>query len=204
MENLLVILSVFILYLLVQSLVINGIFISAKGSEGTLPDGSIEKSEMIFYPIYRFLNQYTVKKMYFTLSVIKSLVGSNWPEVPGALIKWNDTYSDRFAITLTGITAFNLDSLKKWAEMYLGAKIFYDAEENTISFYQNVTFYRFSKYLRKPIITCVICMASFWSIFLFLTPAICIFGFSVKIILIWVVDVFCVSYLNFLIFKPRK
>jgi len=193
----------FLIYLLIQALFINGVFISAKGKDTVLPDGTIEKGEMILYPIYRFLNQFTVEKVFYTLPVIQSKVGSNFPQITGGRIVW-DAASTQFKVILTPGQNLNIDALKTWAANLLEGNVFYDAGESTIGIYQNITFYKFSKYIRKPIISCVVCMASFWSIFLFLMPALFLFGVNYKIFLIWVVNVFCLAYLNYVIFKPLK
>lgn len=201
MELFLLLLS-FLIYLPIQSLAINGIFISAAGTTETLPDGTLAHSEMIFYRIYRYLNQSMLKKVGFTLDEIKKRTNV-FPIIAGATINWHDG-GPLFGLTPTPNQTLNLGALNAWAEAYLKGFVEYDADSQTIMIYQNIEVYRFSKYLRKPLLTCIICMASFWSIFTFLLPVIMIFGPHWIIFFIWVGNVFCLSYLNYVIFKPRK
>lgn len=190
----------FILYLPIQSLLINGIYISAAGRSETLPDGTVVGSEMILYPLYRFLNQQTQSPVFFSIKRIREL-SNKLPIVPWGTIDWTK-YDQAFVVTLNPGAEADLTSLKTWATAYLNAEVFY--QSNQLSFYQNIPHYKFSKYIRKPIITCIICMASFWSIFTFLIPVIYLFGWDLKILPIWIGNMFCVSYLNYVIFKPRK
>lgn len=201
-ELLFTLICCFILYLPIQSLIINGIYISAAGKSETLPDGTVADSEMILYPLYKFLNQQYQKRIYFTLEQIKAR-SANLPGISGGTINW-DTGAYTFKVLPSFVNSINVDSIRAWAEAYLSGKIDYDPDSDTIAFYQDETFYKFSKYLRKPIITCIICMASFWCILLFLIPVVCLFGFQIKILPIWIANTFCVSYLNYVIFKPRK
>lgn len=195
----LILLCCFLLYLVIQALLINGIYISAYGKTDILSDGSEAHSEMILYPLYRFLNQSHEEKIYFTKDRILAITCGNIPNT----FKVSETNTVLFSV----VGIYDNDrkkAIEQWADVNLHAKVNYYSAANTIEFYQFETVYMFSKYLRKPIITCVICMASFWSIFTFLLPVMLYFGFSFKIIPIWVVNVFCLSYLNFIIYKPRK
>lgn len=193
--------SAFLIYLLIQAIFINGVYISAAGKSETLPDGTGADSEMILYPLYKFLSQNTEKRIYYILPQIK-LRATTFPTIAGGVIKW-DTFGPYFYVAPTS-GEINIGALIAWADAYLGAKVEYDEAGRTVAFYKTEPQYKFSKYLRKPIITCVICMASFWSIFTFLIPVLIVFGFSFKILPIWIGNVFCLSYLNYVIFKPRK
>ena len=205
MSELLITVLLFLVYLLAQAFFINGIYISSKGSEGNLPDGTLEKSEMILYPFYRFLNQHSVKRVGFKFPELSKRVNEKFPLIEGGLIRWDDSQpTGWYSIIETGLVPLDLKALYHWAQTVLDAKIFYEATNKRFFIYQEVNVYKYSKYLRKPIITCVICMASFWSIFTFFIPGIIIFGLSFKILIIWIANVFCLSYLNFLIFKPRR
>lgn len=193
----------FLLYAIVQALIINGIFISASGSDITLPDGTVLGSEMILYPVYKFLNKSYDKAVGYTLTEINNRIKVPLPGITGGTIDWRGD-GPLFAVAPNPGQNIDPTSLKVWAAAYLHGALDYDEANQTIMFYQNVTFYRFSKWLRKPILTCIICMASFWSIFTFLIPVILIFGWHWQIIPIWVANMFCLSYLNYVIFKPRK
>jgi hypothetical protein len=209
MIDLLIAILLFLVYLFPQALLINGIYISAYGRTDILPDGKHADSEMILYPLYKFLNQNTAEKIYFTGEQLLKYNPMATYYKKGVIIK-NDALG---AYTFVFHEEFALvDALKLWATAYLNAETEYDQHSNTVSFYRYETVYKFSKYLRKPIITCVVCMASFWSIFTFLIPATLIFGIdsnflliiNIKIMAIWIANVFCLSYLNYLLYKPRK
>lgn len=202
MTAILITILAFFVYLFLQSLAINGLYISAAGKSETLPDGTTADSEMILYPLYKFLNQFTLNRIYCTMAFIKSRSAS-FPAIAGGIIQWTGD-GPVFAIIPTSGQTINIDALKSWASAYLNAQVEYDSTAHNFKLYQEVPEYRFSKYIRKPILTCVICMASFWSIFTFLIPVILVFGFSLKIIPIWIGDILCLSYLNYLIFKARK
>lgn len=204
---LLIEIATFLIYLYPQALMINGIYISAAGRSDTLPDGTSADSEMILYPLYKYLNQSTTDKMYFTFESLKSKGITNWASFTWGRVQWQEGIS-QLLIQNAG-QVLNIDALKTWATAYLNAKVTYNAADGTVMFYQDITKYKFSKYIRGPIITCVICMASFWSIFTFLLPVIFILP-KMKIFIpladifpIWIANVFCLAYLNFLIFKPR-
>lgn len=202
MTTLLLLTATFLIYLFIQALMINGIYISAKGTTDILPDGTTADSEMILYPLYKYLNQSIQQKVAFTLTVIKQRTNV-FPIIAGGTIHWIDDGPLFTLIPIPGQT-LNLAALNSWADAYLKGHIDYDEVNKTIMVYQDITVYKFSKYIRKPIITCIICMASFWSIFTFLIPVILIFGWSLKIIPIWIGNMLCLSYLNYVIFKPRK
>lgn len=209
MIELLIYILVFTVYLLPQALLINGVYISAYGRTDILPDGSHADSEMILYPLYKFLNQNKSEKIFYTNKRLLDLHPSL--EFKNCSLDFYNQGSSAVVFNvivgalLTKENGINLaeSELRTWAERELNAKTIYNTRKNTVAFYQYETRYKFSKYLRKPIITCVICMASFWSIFTFLIPAICYFGFDIKILPLWIANVFCLSYLNYLIYKSR-
>jgi hypothetical protein len=200
MEYLLIYILSFLAYLPVQSLFINGVYISSKDSDTVLPDGTVKKGEMILFPLYRYLNQTYTKRILFTYSQI----GKQTTKLPtdfGGVIQWEQTaFSGGFPIYST-LSNIDFKVIRDWAEAELNAKIFYNHLEKSLEIYKDVTFYKFSKYLRKPIISCVVCMASFWSIFTFLIPALLLFWNPLLIVIIWIGNVFCLSYLNYFIYK---
>ena len=79
-------------------------------------------------------------------------------------------------------------------------KWFYDGA--SFSFYKEFPQYRFSKYLRMPIIQCIKCMSSFWSTVLtFLPVMLYFFGFQWWILPLWIVNVFALTYVNKLLYR---
>lgn len=203
MGTLFLYLLAFLLYMVLQALFINGIFISSRGSDEVLPDGTVRHSEMILSWLNRYLNASSFRPVYFTLARITKIVSL---EVFIKAIVFERIYSienNEFKLKVIA-TESDLENIKNWADRVLNAKIFYNAEKNTVKFYQDIEFYRFSKYIRKPIIGCIVCMSSFWSIFMFLIPCFCYFGWHPIIFLIEIANVVCLSYLNYVVFKITK
>lgn len=58
-----------------------------------------------------------------------------------------------------------------------------------------------AKWILKPTIGCVRCMASVWGTLTFWPIVIFLFGFHVEQLFIFVVDVFVLVYLNFIYYK---
>jgi len=187
-------------YQLVQALFINGLFISAKGRTDKMPDGTLAHSEMILYPLYRFLNQTKI----FKIHIGKDKLEGKVPE--SIWISWTNFVKGKgYPICseneLTRCNVF--DSIRAWA-IGKGWEADFEGHVQWITIYKAEEDYRFSKYFRKPIITCVICMASFWSIFTFIIPVIYIWGFSFQVAALCLANIVSLSYVNYLIFKPRK
>lgn len=195
-------LIVSLLYLLIQSLFINGIFIAAHGSSSKYPDGSDDDSGMILYPIYKFLYR-TRKIRYFFVK--KMLDIRTVPKVDGVVIVWDDFWKD--GLIVRGFRVIgnpDLLPLEKWIREFYQGKMIYDKVNHRVAFYQDIDEYIFSKWVRKPILGCVICMASFWSIFTFVLPVNHFYGWNFHITLLWFADIISLAYVNFLIFKSLK
>lgn len=190
-----------IIYLLAQALFINGIFISAKGSTSKRADGTDDDSEMIFYPIYKYLHRTYPVKVYF---IRKMLDISTAPKNTGLEIKWDDFWKD--GLLVRGYKVVGSGSTLPWEtwirEFYQG-KMQFDQMNHRIAFYLEEDRYVFSKYIRKPVIGCIICMSSFWSIFTYALPVYHFYGWSWHITVLWFFDIVSLAYVNYLIFKNR-
>lgn len=194
-------LLVWLLSLLAQALFINGIYISAKGTSGKHPDGTSDDSEMIFYPIYKFLHR-TYKKKYFFIR--EMLDRTTLPKMEGVFIMWDDYFVDQFAVRgYRVIGEPNLNILRKWIKDFYQGDLVYDKVNHRVAFYKEKDVYVFSKWVVKPTFGCIICMASFWSIFIFVLPVHHFYGWNRYITLLWFADIISLAYVNFLIFKSR-
>lgn len=192
-------LIVWLLGLLAQALLVNGIYIAAKGSTTKFPDGTDDDSGMILYPIYKYLHQMKKKRYFFVRSMLDV---STLPKMDQVLIMWNDYFIDQF--TVRGFRVIgnpDLLLLEKWIKDFYQGELKYDNVNHRIAFYKDENVYRFSKWLRKPTFGCVICMASFWSIFTFVLPVHHFYGWSFDITLLWFADIISLAYVNFLVFK---
>lgn len=180
MENL-ILLTAYILFLFVQAIFINGIRISAVGETEILPDGSKRHGEMIFYPLYRFMTQKTYKKVFYS--------------------------GEEYSLLLTKILDFSKDSFNDKESLIKSLK-FIDSEIklesfDDMQFYKEIEFYKFSKYIRKPIIQCIICMASFWGIFTYWPLIAYLYGINIFTLILWVINTICLSYVNYLVYKKH-
>lgn len=181
---------IFIAYLVPQAMIINGIFLSASGYTETLPDGTQKDSEMILYPLAKYLSQHTIQKIYYQGEQFNELIQNIFNSYP----------------TLNGNTVGLTDDQKfLWLKQkYLIEQLFKVKVEITdlVRIYKEYPVYRFSKYIRKPIFGCVICMSSFWGIFLFLIPGLIVFHFDPLIAALYIPNTLCLAFLNYKIFKP--
>lgn len=177
-------LLVFLAFQIVQALFINGVKIAATGETEILPDGTEKDSEMILYPIYKFLCKKYKTTVYYENSQLNSLL-LKLETYLGANFNFADFPMETIEIQLQKVDPEIM--ITRNGEGYL--------------FYKYVEHYFYSKYIRKPIIQCIICMASFWGFFTYWVPAYFVFGITEFSILLWLINTICLSYSNYLIFK---
>jgi hypothetical protein len=187
------------LYLMLQSIFINGIFISSYGTSERLPNGKDLDSEMIFYPIYKWLHRQYIMKVPF--------IKENITLSPNISLNFKIDFDD---VTEKGFRVYSNDEgAGDWAiaagymQKYHNAKTYYDHTNRRILFYKEYEEYVVSKYLRKPTFGCIICMASFWSIFTFLIPVWYLYGMGFLQIILWFANIISLAYVNYLFFKKR-
>lgn len=184
-------------YLLLQSLFILGVRAAAKGGTEKLPNGKDKDSEMILYPILKFLTRVKQVPVYYSgielekvLKRIKRIDKKINLTAKGEHIQFETNNED-------------IDSFVENLE-----DVLYQIDENIIFEYQQGNIFRLykideqyvlSKYLRKPILQCPICMASFWSIFTYWIPMIYLFGTPVWLFYLGVADIAMLASLNWYI-----
>jgi hypothetical protein len=190
-----------ILFLFIQAIFINGIFISAKGKTTKRIDGTDDDSEMIFYPIYKFLHKTEKRRRYFAKEVLDT---TTFPRDNGLVVIWDDFWQDGFHVRGWRVVG-NGSTLpaENWIKEFYGGKMQYDQMNRRIAFYKEEDEYVFSKYLRKPLIGCIICMSSFWGGLTFCIVASIFFQWNIYTFLLLIADIISLSYVNFLIFKSR-
>ena len=192
--NLLLHVVLFIVYLFPQAMFINGAYLAAAGRSEIGPDGRVKDlSEMIFYPIRKYLEQHTKKAIYFSGEQLRLLLEEIFNTYP--------------ALSLSGVVELSQDDMIMWGKLKKNIENQFDLKiefryEKEIVFYREYTEYRFSKWLRKPTFGCIICMASFWGVFTFLIPAGFIFKFNAIVLLLYIPNTFCLSFLNYKLNKP--
>ncbi|MBD8349498.1 hypothetical protein [Dysgonomonas sp. HGC4] len=185
-------------YVLLQSLFIMGVWIAAAGETEVMPDGKDKDSEMILYPLKKFLMQSETKTVYFSGDQFTNLINKIQMVLPEVNLNVIDE-----ALFLNGERDNNTSFLNSLNSVLsqIDSQIKIRINNNAISFYKIYQEPRFSKYLRKPLIQCPMCMASFWSIFSYWIPVLCLFGFSFWYLYLGVINICCVSYCNFLLRK---
>lgn len=197
--SLLIWLVAYTFFMFLQAIFINGIKISASGETIKSPSGRDIDSEMILYPVKKYLCQFKMFPEYYSGPQLEDL------------LKKIEAKSFVSLNAVRGIYAVpaNLDHIVDWDKITrqlvsVDPEIKVDASDpEAVMFFKEMKAYRFSKYIRKPIIQCVICMASFWGFFTYWIPVYYAFGFSVETFILWIANTICLSFVNYLIFKDH-
>ena len=159
-------------YVLLQSLFIFGVRIAADGGTEKLPNGKDKDSEMLLYPLFKFLTRTKQVPVYYVglqLEILLKQLKRVRPDfdfsVDGEIIRLNNQ-GDVATPEMLETTLYQLEP-----------KILIDQnEDGSFRLYKTDEVFIVNKYLRKPIIQCPICMSSFWSIFSYWIPMIYLFG----------------------------
>lgn len=182
----------FILFLTLQSWFINGISTSAAGTTEKYPDGTDNDSEMILYPLKKWLTQSFTKKIYYSGDEFKKLWGDIRKKYYNSL---PSTESNGF-----NVWVFNADDkdqmmqvLKK-VEEEKGVKSEWNGRH--VQFYKEIRFAKYSKYVRKPIIECIKCMSSFWGTLTYWPTVLMALDFGWWMFGVWIADIVILSYVN--------
>jgi hypothetical protein len=193
--------TAWLLYLVVQASFINGIKFSAMGHTEIRPDGTEQDSEMILYPLSKFLLQKTYCKIFYTGDELKNRFAEIIGKVPN-LFSANITSSrilfssdDQYNYFLSALLNIK-NAQKPFVEI--------DFDEHGFGFYKSYEQYRFSKYIRKPIIQCIICMGSFYGLFTFLIPLLIITHFKLVVLPAYLVNTFMLAYVNKYLYKKAE
>lgn len=200
MEDILIkLILLFIIYLVPQAMIINGIFLAAQGSTEILPDGTEKDSEMILYPIYKWLHQKRLESIEYTGGEANKIIKRISDQFPALQL---NTEIEWYALQLIGDQRLMLLKHAELIKNVFGVKFMLFDHNYGVRFYKEYDVYRFSKYLRKPILGCVICMSSFWGIFTFLIPGLLLFHGDPIIAALYVPNTLALAYLNYKIMKP--
>ncbi|MBP1664124.1 MAG: hypothetical protein H6Q19_1264 [Bacteroidetes bacterium] len=179
-------------YVILQSLFILGVRIAADGSTEKLPNGKDKDSEMILYPILKFLCRTKKVPIYYIGAQLDALLKQIKRENPefnftivGEMISLQDTHDIKaFENTLYNLNPNVIIDLN---------------QDNTFKLYIVDEVFVVNKYLRKPIIQCPICMSSFWSIFSYWIPMIYLFGTPLWLFYLGFANICILASLNWLI-----
>ncbi len=182
-------------YVLLQSLFILGVRIAADGGTEKLPNGKDKDSEMLLYPLFKFLTRTKQVPVYYVglqLEILLKQLKRVRPDfdfsVDGEIIRLNNQ-GDVATPEMLETTLYQLDP-----------KILIDQnEDGSFRLYKTDEVFVVNKYLRKPIIQCPICMSSFWSIFSYWIPMIYLFGTPLWLFYLGFANICMLASLNWLL-----
>jgi hypothetical protein len=185
-------------FLLAQSFFLNGIKIAASGETEIKPDGTEKDSPMVLYPIAKFFDQHVEYPVYYTgvefdklMKIIQQRFPDQWP------IKYQYLRRDtRSLIQIDMEMSKVFEAIIKQQAATSGFKWEYVEEEGAYAFYKEYKKYRFSKWVRMPILGCIRCMPSYWSPITYWVPVLIVFGFQWWQVPLWVASIPSVTFLN--------
>lgn len=179
--------AAYLLFLFLQGLFVNGIKASSNGDTEISPSGRVIDGEMILYPLYKFIMQHTIRRDYYGDDL------------------WEKIYKNTdFINCQCPLTYDDLIRLSKLVPAMFDNDIKSEIKGGDILFFKEYKEYKFSKYIRKPIIQCIICMPSFWGLFTYWPVISYLYGVNIFTVTLWVVNTVCLSYVCYLLYKPVK
>lgn len=206
--NWILILTAFSLLVSLQAWFINGIFICAEGETEKLPDGTYKDSEMILYSLKKWLTKKREKHIYYRNEEFKNLVTDLRKRFQFSLPDANTfRESEGLFIVFSEKDKSMVNQLMAKLEKDEGLKSdVHQMEANMFgfSFYRTYQFPVYSKWVRKPIIECVKCMASFWGTLTYWPIMLWVFGFEWWQIPVWIVDMIILVYVNYYWYKKTS
>ena len=210
--NLLIEGLLFLLFAILQALFINGIKGASEGSVEERPDGSKHFTGMVLYPIAHWLTTTKKVKVYYNEKTLYPLITQLLAKYEGKGLA--------FPKTLSQLNIIKTTDTCHWIKLHFGVKE-YELVEQFAKFLLEregidyrfhgpldaVIFFRWydvpvlPAIVRKPLIECIKCMASFWGALTFWPVAIALIGFHWFLIPLFIADVFILVYLNYFYYK---
>nr|WP_295870458.1 hypothetical protein [uncultured Chitinophaga sp.] len=183
-------------YIVLQSLFILGVRIAAKGAVEKLPNGKDKDSEMILFPVFKYLTRTARIKIYYSDEQFEQLAQKLSVLMPEYRLR---TEENSILLPLGDVSRVPL--LKELNNILprIDGKIQVEVTDNGIRFFKIDEVFKVNKYLRKPVIQCPICMASYWSVFSYWVPVIYFYGFSFWVVYAGVVNICAVASMNWLL-----
>ncbi|MBC9934485.1 transposase [Chitinophaga qingshengii] len=183
-------------YVLLQSLFILGVRVAAKGAVEKLPNGKDKDSEMILFPVFKYLTRVDRHKIYYSGEQFDQLIRQIRVLMPEAKLP-----AENAGIVLPLSDTSRIPVLKELNNVLpkIDGKIQVEVTDTDIRFFKIDEVFKVNKYLRKPVIQCPICMASYWSVFSYWIPIIYFYGFSFWVLYAGVINICAVSCMNWLL-----
>jgi len=187
-------------YIILQSLFMVGVWVSAKGETEKMPNGKDYDSEMILFPLKKFLMKNRLEKVFYESNYFLDLITKIRVQIPEFefAVSENEiamTRSDKDFVPFVNLLN---DRMKR-----IDNKIQITLTDTGIRFHKEFIHYRFNKYIRKPVIQCPICMSSVWSIFTYWIPVIYLFGFNLPVLYLGIANTCILACVNWLVFTSR-
>lgn|SRR5699024_7384468 len=187
-------------YIILQSLFMVGVWVSAKGETEKMPNGKDYDSEMILFPLKKFLMKNRLEKVFYESNYFLDLIAKIRVQIPEFefAVSENEiamTRSDKDFVPFVNLLN---DRMKR-----IDNKIQITLTDTGIRFHKEFIHYRFNKYIRKPVIQCPICMSSVWSIFTYWIPVIYLFGFNLPVLYLGIANTCILACVNWLVFTSR-
>lgn len=190
------------LLLIFSAIAINGLHITTRGEMETLPDGSTARfNDMIFYKFLQLVSKEKKKKrIYYQAEQLQKLTRTMLKKMPlpppdsieNAYLRYNNGRGQ--------------DAVRLWQSTTIEymdeQEIKLDAEYDAIELYGRVMFYKeypvfyLPKYVRKPLLECIKCMASIWGSLIYWPIMLSLFGYHPYEFAIWIPFCFSLSWLN--------
>lgn len=190
-------------YIFVQSLFILGIRVLAMGKTEIMPDGNNNDSETLLYPLFKFFTKKSSVKVFFVGRELEKLMNNLNSMMPNDTLRLANQIASKDEV----IVFPEKEKHKRFNEILkngvrkIDDNIEFEIIEGGAKFFKSYEKFRFSKYLRRAIIQCPIQMVLFWSIFSFWIPISYLYGFTIKLVFLWFINIFAVAALNSIIFS---
>lgn len=187
-------------YIALQSFFMIGVWISAHGDTEKKPDGKDYDSEMILFPIKKFLTQSSKEKVFYEGKYLQQLVERIKVQLP----EFDFSFSEKeILMTREHPNYVQFVHLLNERTPRIDPNLQVELRDTGLRFYKMYVQYRFNKYLRKPIMQCPVCMSSVWSIFSYWIPVIYVFGLNATVIYLGVANSFILAAVNWWIATSR-
>ncbi len=187
-------------YVILQSLFMVGVWISAKGETEKMPNGKDYDSEMILFPLKKALMKSRKEKVFFEGVFFKELIEKLRVQIPEFefAISNNEilmTRDNQHFVPLVNLLNERINRID--------SKIQISLTDTGIQFHKEYIYYNINKYFRKPVIQCPICMSSIWSIFTYWIPVIYLFGLNLPVVYLGIANTCILACVNWLVFTSR-
>lgn len=185
-----------------QSIFINGVYQSATGETKKRVDGSDEDSEMILYWLKKKMERLKEVDIFYRGDFLDKI----YYEIL-FIVKINNPYGlNKDKTKIIGFTPYDLLTIVENGDILKEKKIYFftNFSEYSLEVYTKHEVYYYPVWLRKPLIQCIKCMASFWGGLTFWPVVLYLFGFHFLEIPIFFADMFSLVYINWIFYKKAN